>query len=244
MSDIGSSSGNGKIDDKIWQSYSRVYDIMECIPFRLELRQKYVAAMNGLELVLDNGCGTGLITQELAANQERRIVGIDSSSEMLEKAKQRLSHLKNVRLYQADAQNLPYANCVFDGIICNMVLYLLNDPHAAISEMSRVLKPNGMVSITSPLRSLDVEVLIEATYDYFSSVDATLRSQGKSGLSSEEMHDLKCFIDSNRELQKRIKNLYNISEVSELLKEHKCNVVLQENAYLGQCFFVVAVKRG
>jgi SAM-dependent methyltransferase len=49
-----------------------------------------------------------------------------------------------------DAYRLPYADASVDGIECQAVLEHLADPHAAISEMNRVLKPGGKAFVATP----------------------------------------------------------------------------------------------
>jgi SAM-dependent methyltransferase len=50
----------------------------------------------------------------------------------------------------ADAYQLPYADGVVDLIDCQAVLEHLADPHAAIAEMHRVLKPGGRAFVATP----------------------------------------------------------------------------------------------
>jgi SAM-dependent methyltransferase len=49
-----------------------------------------------------------------------------------------------------DAYHLPYADASVDGIDCQAVLEHLADPHAAISEMHRVLRPGGKAFVATP----------------------------------------------------------------------------------------------
>ena len=224
----------------VWKDYSNVYDLMDHIPFVKELRRKHLLAVGSLEYLLDNGCGSGSFTLQLAQNPGRKIVGIDFSKEMLAKAAGKLIKCGNVNLCAADSCYLPFADSTFDAVVSNMVIYLLNDAEKAVSEMARVTKPNGILSLASPLNSLDMEVIIEATRKYFEMVDNEIRSNGRSGISQKDIEE---FIASNRAVQKRIRNLYSIGEITSVLQRNGYSISLADDAdYLNQVFFVAGKK--
>src|SRR5512143_3363192 len=78
------------------------------------------------ETVLDLGCGTGKLTVELARLASKgRVVGIDPSREMLDKAKEASTDVKNVRYVQAAAQVMSF-NGEFDLVFSNSVLQWIN----------------------------------------------------------------------------------------------------------------------
>jgi SAM-dependent methyltransferase len=94
----------------------------------------------GDERVLDVGCGPGDYYNALLQRHPNvDYVGIDLSSEMLD------ANTTHPRLAQADALELPFATGIFDVVMANHVLFLLDDRAKAISEMRRVLKPNGVL---------------------------------------------------------------------------------------------------
>ncbi len=94
--------------------------------------------------VLDVGCGTG--TQlELYRRYECSLFGIDTSSSMLEIARDRLGDGAELRLH--DASKMPYENGAFDLVTCMLALHEMNHAMraAVISEMKRVLKDTGRI---------------------------------------------------------------------------------------------------
>jgi arsenite methyltransferase len=99
------------------------------------------------EAVLDIGCGAGF-DAFLAARltgPEGRVVGIDVTPAMVEKAREhgrRLS-LGNVAFQPGEAESLPFPDETFDVVISNGVLNLTLDKDKAVAEMHRVLKPGG-----------------------------------------------------------------------------------------------------
>lgn len=99
------------------------------------------------ESVLDVGCGSGLDTMIAATmtGPAGRVVGIDMSYEMLERAKQNLSltHLKNVSFQESSAEDLPFPDKDFDVVISSGVFNLIPDKRKALREVFRVMKPGG-----------------------------------------------------------------------------------------------------
>jgi arsenite methyltransferase len=99
------------------------------------------------EAVLDIGCGAGLdvfVAARLAGPQGR-VVGIDVTLRMVDKAKEHLSRLglKQVAFQMGEAEALPFPDKDFDVVISNGVLNLTLDKDKAVREIFRVLKPGG-----------------------------------------------------------------------------------------------------
>jgi ubiquinone/menaquinone biosynthesis C-methylase UbiE len=95
--------------------------------------------------ILDVGCGPGQITLDIANITNGQVTGIDIDPEKLEKAKILLAETPNVKLLEADAQDLPFAAETFDLVIFTITLIYIQDQQKAINEMVRVTKPGGIV---------------------------------------------------------------------------------------------------
>ena len=103
------------------------------------------------ERVVDVGCGAG-IDSLIAAKKvgpEGRVIGVDMTPAMLEKARQAAgaTGLANVEFREGYAEALPVADGWADAVISNGVLNLMPDKTAALGEMARVLKPGGRLQI-------------------------------------------------------------------------------------------------
>jgi arsenite methyltransferase len=113
-------------------------------PFRLgELRPG--------ERVVDVGCGAG-VDSLIAAKKvgpEGRVIGVDMTPSMLEKARRAAEEtgLANVEFRDGYAEALPVDDGWADVVISNGVLNLMPDKAAALEEMSRVLRPDGRLQI-------------------------------------------------------------------------------------------------
>lgn len=95
--------------------------------------------------VLDVGCGPGHSLALLDREFGLRATGIDPSPAMLAQAAQRAPV---ATLHQATATALPCEAGTFDGVLCECVLSLTEDMATSLSEMHRVLKPQGRLILT------------------------------------------------------------------------------------------------
>jgi ubiquinone/menaquinone biosynthesis C-methylase UbiE len=102
---------------------------------------------------LDAGTGAGFLLPALAARC-REVDAVDLSpvmkytQGMLDKR-----GLHNVKLAQADLVHLPYSDQTFDLVACLSVIEHMPDPDAALKEMARVLRPNGVLILGYPLEN-------------------------------------------------------------------------------------------
>ncbi len=102
--------------------------------------------------VVDVGCGTGFLTRQVALMMQGtgKIVGVDLSDSMLEKAKDNLAELgllEAVELRVGDAENVPVEDGFADAVVGNMILHHCPRPRRAISEMTRILKDGGRIAV-------------------------------------------------------------------------------------------------
>lgn len=97
-------------------------------------------------VVVDVGTGTGFLAEgALAAGG--RVIGIDSSDEMLARARSRFAN-QRFEARVGDLDSLPLENDEADVVLANMVLHHAPDPPHAIREMARGLKAGGRLVIT------------------------------------------------------------------------------------------------
>jgi len=94
------------------------------------------------EIILDLGCGTGDLTKSISLSCAK-VVGVDSSAEMIEKAK---SKYPDIEFYQMDARKLKF-DFQFDAIFSNAVLHWIPEKEIVIEKMYSLLKGNGRIVI-------------------------------------------------------------------------------------------------
>ena len=108
------------------------------------------AALTGLIpdtwIVGDLGCGTGQLLP-LLAPLVARVIGVDSSGEMLTAARARAAHLPNVDVRSGSLEALPLDDDSLDAAVMMLVLHHLPAPALALAEARRVIKPGGRLLV-------------------------------------------------------------------------------------------------
>jgi arsenite methyltransferase len=100
--------------------------------------------------VLDVGCGAGVTPVYLAKQHGCRVVGVDISEGMIEKSKERAARegvVDRTEFRDADAQDLPFEDGLFDAVITESVTAFPEDKQKAVDEYARVTKPGGYVGL-------------------------------------------------------------------------------------------------
>jgi phosphatidylethanolamine/phosphatidyl-N-methylethanolamine N-methyltransferase len=103
--------------------------------------------------VLEVGVGTGINAGLYP--RDCSVTGIDLSSSMLEKARDRVARkdIRNVRLLEMDAADIKFADGSFDIVYAPYLVSVVPDPVAVAREMSRVCRSGGRVVILNHFRS-------------------------------------------------------------------------------------------
>jgi ubiquinone/menaquinone biosynthesis C-methylase UbiE len=108
--------------------------------------------------ILELGCGTGVGTAEILRHlQPRELVATDLDPDMLRDATRRLreAHLaQRVTFEQVDATRLPYADGTFDAVVAFAILHHIPEYRAALGEIARVLKPDGVLLLEEVTRDI------------------------------------------------------------------------------------------
>ncbi len=103
--------------------------------------------------VLDCGCGPGSISLSIANRiGNGRVVGIDFGESQIQRATEAANErgIANALFQQADCYSLPFEDASFDCVFSNALMEHLTDPIRALREMLRVLKPGGVIGVSSP----------------------------------------------------------------------------------------------
>jgi malonyl-CoA O-methyltransferase len=101
------------------------------------------------QVVVDAGAGTGHASRALKRRYPKAlVVALDFSVGMLHAAAKQSAWLRPFVRVCADAERLPFADASVDLILSNLLLQWC-DPDMAFSEFRRVLKPQGLLTLTS-----------------------------------------------------------------------------------------------
>jgi len=97
--------------------------------------------------VLDAGCGPGHYAEQLVA-RGADVVGIDASAKLIRRARNRVEQAE-FRVHDLESPLSWIDDDTFDRIVMALVLHHLHDPRATLSELRRVLRPNGRLVIST-----------------------------------------------------------------------------------------------
>lgn len=119
--------------------------------------------------VLEIGCGSGAFTTFVARalGNGGKVYALDIQPAMLKQLEKKLAkpgnqEIKNIKLIQASAYNLPLENNSLDLVYMITVLQEIPDRQKALAEIKRVLKPEGILAAT--------EFLLDPDYPFISTV--------------------------------------------------------------------------
>ena len=102
------------------------------------------------EAILDLGCGTGLLTAEIARTVGDRgyVLGVDPSPDMRAGAEKQCREFATIAIADGTATNIPAEDSAFDKLVSLNVFEYLDDIPAALSEARRTLRPGGRLVIS------------------------------------------------------------------------------------------------
>ncbi|RLI10699.1 hypothetical protein DRO42_00290 [Candidatus Bathyarchaeota archaeon] len=134
---------------QIRESYDNLGGELYDLRYRLEQEAKYDAILRHVassagDIVLDDGCGTGLLLERL----ETPAVGLDLAGGLLSMARSRLRNRQRVHLIQADAERLPFRGGVFDKVFA-VTLIQNTEPRRTLAEIRRVARSGSEVVVTA-----------------------------------------------------------------------------------------------
>lgn len=154
----GNARNTAAMKNRVRQGYDRTFSdhVTRYDELGAEFQtQAATAQLEGVDLqdkvVLDVGCGTGIITLLALQKGAARVVCGDISNYMLEVARAKADKkgygTARIDFRQLDAESLPFEDASFDCAMTGMTLGLLPEPEKAVTEMVRVLRPGGLLSI-------------------------------------------------------------------------------------------------
>jgi ubiquinone/menaquinone biosynthesis C-methylase UbiE len=132
-----------------------------------EQEAKYHSALASIEtsgLILDVGCGTGLLFRHIAS-KAKDVVGVDVSKSLLLHAKARAHKSQNVDLVQADADHLPFKNNKFNTVFAFTVLQNMPKPLETMMEIHRTAAFSAYVVITGLKKIFSTKVFMMMLHD-------------------------------------------------------------------------------
>lgn len=139
---------------RVYAAYSNVYDAL----FKRFFYPRIKHAINYMDIrpgdrILDVGVGTGLSLSEFP--RHCNVVGIDLSTEMLKKAKEKIAanSFDNIKVVGMDAMKFGFEDDSFDKVFISHVVSVVPDPYMVMKEVRRVCRKGGQVVIVNHFKS-------------------------------------------------------------------------------------------
>ena len=236
---------------RFWDVYSYAYDAIRfSIPYQRHLREMVGSVGHGGEMrVLDLGCATGNLEQLFSrAHPMGKVVGLDYSEGMLQRASRKCAGLPGVSFVRADLRvRLPFPDASFGAVVANNVLYTLEDKASLLAEVLRVLAPGGTLVLSDPKPGARVADLVRAHFAALSELPhpGCLWELGKTLLTLPLMGVapiLLSFAVIGKRVQRGEYHFSTSEELASLLGAFPSLTVT--SAYADQSWMVVAVKPG
>jgi len=131
------------------RKYTTCLQIINALPFTQTYKQKSYDRLNlqADSAVLDVGCGLGAEAIAIAGRlgPKGRVVGLDVSATLIEAARQAVPANPKIEFVVGDAHRLSFPDATFDACRVDRALQHMRAPLMVLQEMTRVLKPGGML---------------------------------------------------------------------------------------------------
>lgn len=132
------------------------------VQYAEEQKAKIEAALKrvkpcGHGLILDCGCGTGLLF-EYVAEKAWMVVGLDISRRILAEAKRRAKTFGNVSLVLADADYTPFRDDTFSHVFAITLLQNMPNPEKTLAEICRVAGKEAYIVVTGLKKKFSLDV--------------------------------------------------------------------------------------
>jgi len=113
--------------------------------------------INGHEFILDAGCGNGRHVWNVCKHNKGASIACDIDAQSLKTAGFMLDQMEQKgetkgywHLVSGSITNLPFCKEYFHKVICSEVLEHIHDDNVAVRELTRVLKPGGILAVSVP----------------------------------------------------------------------------------------------
>lgn len=148
--------------------------------------------------IIDLGCGDGVLTYQLF-KYKAESYGVDLSEDAIQFARQKHNSLgSNARFFIESCTDTHFEDGYFDAAISSDVIEHLNNPGELLIEIQRLLKPNGVAIISTPIRFTEYPLDTLHTIEWFKDEFQTLIKNTFTQAAFEYSHPLFWYELTNR----------------------------------------------
>lgn len=148
---------------KLWSVYSASYDrvLLQYPPYRRLIHDVISVLPSSYQNVADVGAGTGNVTEALL-DARQSVTAVENNPGMLDRLRSKnLSIGKPLTVVKASAENLrTLTDASFDGVVMVNLLFAVNDPYVCLQEASRILRPKGVLGLSTTHADSDLNPLL------------------------------------------------------------------------------------
>ena len=164
-------------------------------------RSLYESVINKLDEIsfnnlLDVGCGTGNLLSLINSRYDVQIAGVDLTPKMLKIARIKLGDEAELKV--ADSEELPFDDNKFDMAICTDSFHHYPHPEKVLTEIGRVLQPDGMLLIADPYTPTPLRQIVNLYFKLSRSGDVKIYSESDIRRLLEEAGFVSIKIRTNR----------------------------------------------
>ncbi|WP_158728494.1 MULTISPECIES: bifunctional demethylmenaquinone methyltransferase/2-methoxy-6-polyprenyl-1,4-benzoquinol methylase UbiE [unclassified Flavobacterium] len=168
-----SSLGKKEQVAQMFDTISGNYDnLNRVISFGIDIKWRkkvlQIVAQSKPKKILDIATGTGDLAILMTQTQADKIIGLDISAGMLEVGERKIAHKnlsKTIDMVLGDSENMPFEDNYFDAITVAFGVRNFENLEKGLSEILRVLKPNGVFVILET--SVPVKTPYKQGYNFY-----------------------------------------------------------------------------
>lgn len=195
--------------DKQWSVYSASYDrvLLQFPPYKQLIDDVVSVVPDGNLAVADLGCGTGNATQALV-KRGHRVTAIEGNLGMLDGFAAKRFDPEVTRVVKASLDHIDFVpSGSFDAVIMVNVLYALEHPLECLRSVHRILRPNGVVGLSTTHRDTNLDPLLD-------SIKARLEENGQAGQLAS---DWETVYKVNKGLESSVARRHTRGEIIEMV---------------------------
>jgi ubiquinone/menaquinone biosynthesis C-methylase UbiE/glycosyltransferase involved in cell wall biosynthesis len=147
---------------------------------------------------LDAGCGSGILSNEIASFGAQ-VIALDASPQMINAASEAKFPTKDRIEFRAieSIESMPLSDSLFDGCVCSSVIEYVDSPELALSELSRVMKPNAILFISVANKKSLVRVFQQLIRSIFSAFGINMFSYLDFSVNTYDSEGFKAVLESS-----------------------------------------------